>query len=94
MAEGALVIATIAASNYKGQGAFSSENTSGATVEVAPHSPSHLPRRGTANSSTQIQVDWDFFSSFARGRDPILSYKLQMDDGAGGAFTEVVGGET
>ncbi len=40
----------------------------------------------------QIDVMWDFLVSYEQtGGTSITSYELQMDDGLGGSFVEVVG---
>jgi hypothetical protein len=41
-----LVVATVRASNEKGNGEFSGMNTEGAYIEVIPEAPENAPSRG------------------------------------------------
>jgi hypothetical protein len=78
--------------NEKGFGLFSPTNIVGALVEEIPKAPTNPPRRGVKTNEVRIGVDWDFLITLEeRGGTSIDSYELQIDDGQGGNFLEVVG---
>lgn len=89
---GDLVVAKVAAINSKGQGQYSGTNVIGALVETPPQSPQAGPARGPLTSETQLDVNWEFLTTYEHtGGTVITSYELQMDDGQGGTFVEMVG---
>lgn len=89
---GDLVVVIIKATNEKGSGLYSLPNIVGALVEVMPSAPTTAPRRGDLTNEFRIDVEWDFISGYQdRGGTNIDSYELQIDDGNGGFFIEVVG---
>lgn len=48
--------------------------------------------RGSLTNEFRIDVSWELLTTYVqRGGSTIDSYELQIDDGLGGAFTEVVG---
>jgi hypothetical protein len=89
---GDLVIVQIRSKNEKGFSALSPTNMIGALVEVIPQAPVNPPRRGVKTNEVRLGVDWDFLTTYEmRGGTDIDSYELQIDDGLGGNFLEVVG---
>ena len=93
LARGELLVAQVAATNAKGQGVFSTPNSSGVTAQVVPSAPPNAPRRGGATSTSLVDVQWDFLTAAdADGGSAILSYSLEADDGQGGEFVAAVGG--
>jgi hypothetical protein len=77
--------------NIKGFGAFSLPNTRGVLAQVAPLAPTSAPSRGSQTTQTQLEVTWNYLSGLNTGGAAIDSYELNIDDGAGGNFVEVVG---
>lgn len=88
---GDLIVAKVLATNARGDGTASAENTSGATVATVPQAPSTVPTEGSGTTTSQLVVEWAALTGDATGGSAITSYELVIDDGAGGAFSEVVG---
>jgi hypothetical protein len=54
--------------------------------------PTTAPVRGTSTTDVQLDVNWAFLTAAGSdGGSTILSYGLEQDDGAGGAFSVVAG---
>ena len=50
------------------------------------------PTRGSLTNRNQLEINWQFLTTYEqRGGSVIDSYELQVDDGASGAFMEVIG---
>ena len=93
LARGDLIVARVSASNVAGAGAFSALNTVGVLAQTPPVAPSRAPFGGTSTTDSRLDVNWDFLAGPGDdGGSPILSYGLDVDDGAGGAFTPAAGG--
>jgi hypothetical protein len=89
---GDLVVAMVAAINDKGEGQFSGTNIIGALAETPPQTPPTGPARGILTTETQLDVNWEFLTTYEQtGGTDIISYELDMDDGLGGSFVEVIG---
>lgn len=59
---------------------------------MPPQAPENGPTRAALTTETQIEVGWEFLTSYEQtGGATITSYEVQMDDGLGGTFVEVVG---
>ena len=81
LARGDLVEASVRAQGLNGWGAWSSETSSGVTVETAP-SQMNTPTEGTLTNEAQIEIEWAALSTAAEtGGSTILSYNLQWHDG-------------
>jgi hypothetical protein len=92
LAQGALIVASVAASNLKGTGAFSALNSAGELAQTPPSAPPAAPWRGPATSESRLDVQWAFLTGpGADGGSPLLSYGLEVDDGAGGPFAAAAG---
>lgn len=89
---GDLVVAMIRATNEKGTGQFSGTNTIGALIQTVPQAPEQAPFSGPQTNQFIIDTNWQFLSTYQqRGGGYIDSYNLEIDDGMGGNFVEVVG---
>lgn len=89
---GNLVVAMISASNEKGTGQFSGTNTAGALIQIVPMAPTYAPYSGPRTNQFLLDANWQFLVTYAqRGGGYIDSYELNIDDGNGGSFVEVVG---
>lgn len=54
--------------------------------------PETAPVRGPQTNEFKLEVSWALLTTYLqRGGATIDSYELQIDDGMGGVFTEVVG---
>lgn len=89
--QGDLVKVKVTASNAIGAGPQSTENSSGALIEVVPHTPTVGPSRNSATTTTSITVDWQSLTGLQTGGSTILSYELSYDQ-ATSSFTVLVGG--
>jgi len=87
LTEGTLIVAAVEALNTIGYSTPSAENTAGALVQVVPASPPTAPSRGSNTNTAQLEVIYAAVA--ATGGSPVLSYRLELDRGAGAGF-EVV----
>lgn len=93
LAQGELIVAVVSAVNAKGAGPPSEANVVGELAQRPPAAPLSAPSRGSGSSDGQLDIEWAFLTSSSEtGGSPILSYALEVDDGAGGNFNEIVGG--
>jgi hypothetical protein len=93
LAQGDLIVARVAASNAAGIGAYSALNTAGVLAQTPPVAPPSAPYGGTATTESRLDVHWAFLAGPGDdGGSPILSYGLDVDDGAGGEFAPAAGG--
>ena len=77
-----------------GMGPYSEANTEGVLAQTVPTAPSNSPTRGASTGEAQLEILWEFLTATgADGGSPILSYGLEVDDGAGGAFVPVAGSD-
>jgi titin len=89
-----LIVVQVAASNVLGTGPYSEQNTAGVLAQTTPSAPTDPPVRGAATSESQLDIHWDFLTTAgADGGASILSYGLEVDDGAGGALVAVAGAD-
>jgi hypothetical protein len=92
LAKGDLIVARVAASNAAGTGPYSVPNSAGALAQTPPVAPAAAPSGGAATSESVLDVHWAFLAGAGEdGGSSILSYGLDIDDGAGGAFSPAVG---
>jgi hypothetical protein len=74
---GDYVIATVRASNEKGDGQFSGMNSDGAKIQIKPSTPEQAPARGPSTDQNRIEVSWGAFITYIqRGGALIESYEL------------------
>lgn len=57
LTQGNLIIAVVESFNAIGYSLPSTENTSGALIQIIPSTPTLAPIRGTSTDETQIEVD-------------------------------------
>lgn len=89
---GNLVVVMVCASNEKGTGQYSGTNKVGALVQTVPLAPVNAPYSGPQTNQFFLDTNWQFLTTYAqRGGGYIDSYELDIDDGMGGNFVEVVG---
>lgn len=93
LAQGELIVAVVSAVNAKGAGPPSEANAVGELAQLPPAAPASAPTRGVGTSDGQLDIGWAFLTASSEtGGSAILSYALEVDDGAGGSFNEIVGG--
>lgn len=93
LAQGDLIVAVVSTINDKGEGPVSEVNTEGELAQTVPAAPPSAPYRGIGTSDNQLDVEWGFLTTGAEnGGSSIVSYSLEVDDGAGGSFIEIIGG--
>jgi len=92
LALGDLIVARVAASNAAGTGAYSALNSAGVSAQTPPVAPPSAPYGGAATTESLLDVHWAFLAGAGQdGGSPLLSYGLDVDDGAGGPFAPAVG---
>mmetsp|Transcript_29136 Transcript_29136/g.28194 ORF Transcript_29136/g.28194 Transcript_29136/m.28194 type:complete len:200 (-) Transcript_29136:2382-2981(-) len=85
------IIAIVSAYNSIGWNLASDPNSSGPTVQTVPVQMAQASR-GSATSTTQIEVDWAALTSSSdTGGSAIVSYNLQWNTGSGATFYDLVG---
>ena len=63
-------------------------------LAAVPDTPTVAPTSdATMTNKTLIKIDYTPLTSAQNGGSDVLSYDLQMDDGEGGNFTSLIGGE-
>lgn len=90
LAQGDLVAVRVSATNSYGPGAASPATTAGAHVALVPHTMV-APARGSATSTTQIEVDWSLLVDPSNGGSEVTSYQLVWDAGTGSTTSSLVG---
>lgn len=90
LVQGELVAVRVSATNYYGTGTASAATTSGALVAVVPLTMS-APSRGTATSTSQVEIDWTLLTDPSNGGSEVTSYHLVWDAGTGTTTTTLVG---
>ena len=89
---GALIQATVFATNSLGKGTPSSLNTAGVLAQGAPFQPPSAPTKNPATTSASISVDYAMLTGASTGGSTILSLNLQWDAGTSGArWTTLIG---
>ena len=89
--QGDLVVAKITATNTYGTSAESVLNTEGALIEVVPHKPPTIPRKGWATNENVIEIFYDALTGVKTGGSSILSYVVLWDQGLGGSMSVLRG---
>lgn len=79
--EGDLIVAIVSANNGIGDSIFSSPNTAGELVQVAPKQPPTAPTWNILTTKTQIVVDYPTLDTSLTGGSSILSLNLKWDKG-------------
>lgn len=93
LSQGDLIVAVVSAVNSKGVGPASEANSVGELAQLPPAAPTTAPTRGAGTSDGQLDVGWAFLTLDSEtGGSAVVSYALDVDDGAGGSFNEIVGG--
>jgi hypothetical protein len=93
LSQGDLIVAVVSAVNVKGEGPTSDPNTEGELAQEPPAAPTNAPYRGSGTSTAQLDVEWEFLTNNGdNGGSAIISYGLEVDDGAGGSFNVLAGG--
>lgn len=90
LAQDALIVVRVSATNTYGYGATSTVNSAGAVVRLAPLSMV-TPSRGSGTSTSQIEVDWTALTVPTNGGSAITSYHLLWDAGTGTIDADLVG---
>lgn len=90
LTQGDLVAVRVSAANSYGSGAASPATSTGALVALVPHTMA-APTRGSATSTSQIEVDWTLLSDPSNGGSDATSYQLVWDEGTGPTSTSLVG---
>lgn len=86
-----MVQATITATNTYGTSTISALNTDGVLVEVVPHKPPTIPRKGWNTNENVIEIFYDALTGVTTGGSSILSYVILWDQGLGGAMSVLKG---
>lgn len=90
LSQGDLVAVRVSAANSYGSGAASAATSTGALVALVPHTMD-APTRGSATSTSQIEVDWTVLTDPSDGGSQVTSYELVWDSGSGSTTTSLVG---
>ncbi|CDW74138.1 pa14 multi-domain protein [Stylonychia lemnae] len=77
------ILVQVQASNQRGWGDLSVDNTDIPTIQTAPRTMT-IPQRDSSTSTSQIVVNWQTISSPDNGDSDVTSYNLQWDAGSDG----------
>ena len=77
--QGDMVQAYVTATNTYGTSTQSLVNTLGALIEVVPHKPPTLIRKGWNTNENVIEIFYDALTGLTNGGSPILSYVILWD---------------
>lgn len=92
LAQGALIVGTIQASNSIGISTTSTANTAGVVVAIPPLTPSDITIDSSGTNQSQITVIMPTVTGSNNGGSTILSYSLEWDAGYNnGTFTSLIG---
>lgn len=81
LVQGDIVKVRVLAQNAIGDSSYSTVNTLGADIRVAPLTPLLAPYRGSLTTITQIQVLVAQITGAQTGGSPITSYYIEFNDG-------------
>jgi len=90
LTQGTIVVARVLATNAIGSSSYSTPNSLGADIRVAPHAPSVAPSRGDGTDVDRIEVVISQLTSTATGGSSITSYNIDYNEN-GGPWIELQG---
>ena len=92
LVRGDLIGAIVAATNAAGTGPYTVLNFAGVLAQTPPSAPPAAPIGGPATNEAELHVHWAFLAgSGDDGGSPVISYGLEVDDGAGGPYASAAG---